>query len=270
MNAIMEKLAEFLVTYGMRIVGALLIMVIGILIAKIVRRMLVRILTGAKVEQTIVSFVASMTYVTLCVFVVIAALDKLGVKTTSVMAALGAAGLAVGLALQGALTNFAAGLLIVIFKPFKVGDFIEAAGETGLVEHIEMLTTSLKTLDNKVVVVPNGKLTAENIINYTAKGIRRVDLTAGASYGDDIEKVKAAVREVFAADPRILKEPAPFVGLVEMADSSLNYVVRPWCKTEDYWGVYFDTNEALKKKFDALGITIPFPQRDVHIISQPD
>ncbi len=218
-----------------------------------------------QVDPTIVSFVANMTYIALLVFVVLAALGQLGIQTTSFIAIIGAAGLAIGLALQGSLANFAAGFLMIIFRPFKVGDYIEGAGVAGTVEVIQIFTTQLQTPDNKTVIIPNAGLTAGNITNYSAKGTRRVDLVMGIGYGDDIDKARTIMEDILAKDERILKEPAPKIAVVELADSSVNFVVRPWVKLEHYWDVYFDTTENIKKSFDAQGISIPFPQRDVHM-----
>lgn len=264
-GAMADKVMEWLAIYGMRVVGALLILLIGIWVAKLVRKVIAGMMERAKVEPMLISFVSSLAYCGMVVFVVIAALEKLDVKTTSFVAILGAAGLAVGLALQGSLANFASGVLIVIFKPFKVGEFIEAAGVKGVVKEMHIFTTTVHTPDNKKVIIPNAKLTGDNITNYTANDTRRVDLTAGISYEDDIDKARAAIQAVLADNPKILKEPAPQVSVIEMADSSVNFVVRPWTKTATYWDVYFEVTEAIKKRFDAENITIPFPQRDVHI-----
>jgi small conductance mechanosensitive channel len=260
-----EKMMEWLAMYGMRIVGALLILLIGIWAAKMVRKVIEKMMERSKVEPMLVSFVCSLAYCAMVVFVVIAALEKLDVKTTSFIAILGAAGLAVGLALQGSLANFASGVLIIIFKPFKIGDFIEAAGVKGVVREMHIFTTTVSSPDNKKVIIPNAKLTDDNITNYSANDKRRVDLTAGISYGDDIDKARASIRAVLAENPKILKDPAPQVSVIEMGDSSVNFVVRPWTKTETYWDVYFEVTEGIKKRFDADGISIPFPQRDVHI-----
>jgi small conductance mechanosensitive channel len=198
-------------------------------------------------------------------FVIIAAVGKLGVQTASFVAVIGAAGLAVGLALQGSLANFAAGVLMVIFKPFKVGDFIEAGGSTGVVEEIGIFTTELKSPDNKKIIVPNAKVTGDNIINYTAKDKRRVDIVAGVSYSSDLDKVRKVLEEILSGDDRILQEPAPTISVLELANSSVNFAVRPWVKPADYWDVFFAIQEKIKKSFDAEGIAIPFPQHDVHI-----
>ena len=178
---------------------------------------------------------------------------------------MGAAGLAVGLALQGSLGNFAAGVLMIIFKPFKVGDFIEGAGVAGIVEHIEIFTTQLKTPDNKTIIVPNAKLTGDNITNFTVKGTRRVDFVFGIGYGDDIDKARGIIKEIIDKDERVMKEPEPVIVVSELGDSSVNFTVRAWTSAGDYWSFYFDTIENVKKQFDAQGVSIPFPQRDVHI-----
>jgi small conductance mechanosensitive channel len=198
-------------------------------------------------------------------FIVIAAISRLGVQTASFVAVLGAAGLAVGLALQGSLANFAAGVLMIIFKPFKVGEFISAGGVTGGVEAMGIFTTVLKSPDNKKIIVPNAKITGDSITNFSANDTRRIDMVAGVSYSDDLAKVKQVLEGILSEDERILKDPAPTIGLLEMADSSINFAVRPWVKTADYWDVFFATQEKIKQRFDAEGISIPFPQRDVHL-----
>jgi small conductance mechanosensitive channel len=197
--------------------------------------------------------------------VILAALAQLGIQTTSFIAVIGAAGLAVGLALQGSLANFAAGVLMVIFRPFQVGDFIEGAGVSGIVEEMQIFTTQLRTPDNKTIIIPNAKITGDNVTNYTRKDKRRVDLVIGVSYRDEIGKVKGVVADVLNGDERVLKDPAPTIAVLELGDSSVNFAVRPWVRTEDYWDVYFETTEKIKKRFDAEGISIPFPQRDVHL-----
>ena len=224
----------------------------------------------SKVDQTLSSFLGHLIYVSLLTFVALSALGQLGIQTTSFIAVIGAAGLAVGLALQGSFSNFAAGVLLIIFRPFKVGDFIEGSGVSGTVEEILMFTTQVLTPDNRTVIIPNAKLTSDNIINFTAKPYRRVDLVVGVSYSTDIDKVKEVVMDVLTRDVRILKDPPPTIGLLELADSSLNFAVRSWVKPEDYWGVYFTTNENIKKRFDSEDISIPFPQRDVHLYEHKD
>jgi small conductance mechanosensitive channel len=176
--------------------------------------------------------------------------------------------LAVGLALQGSLANFAAGFLLIMFRPFKVGDFIEGAGVMGTVESLQIFTTQLRTPDNKKIIIPNASLTGDNIVNWSATGTRRVDMVFGIGYDDDIDRAKQVINEIIAADERILKDPKPQVAVSELADSSVNFVARPWVKTGDYWSVFFDTTEAVKKRFDAEGISIPYPQSDVHVYQQ--
>jgi len=260
-----SRLGDLVILFGVKIIAAAVIFFIGWRIAKIVRGVAEKILRKREVDPMLISFVGSFTYVLLLAFVVLAALGKLGIQTTSFVAIIGAAGLAIGFALQGSLANFAAGVLMLVFKPFKVGDFIEGAGTAGVVEEIRMFTTRLRTPDNKLVIIPNAKLTSDNIVNYSAKGTRRVDLVLGVSYGDDIDKVKSLILDELSKDERVLKDPAPTVAVGELADSSVNFVVRPWVKAEHYWDVYFDTQERLKKRMDAEGVTIPFPQHDVHL-----
>jgi small conductance mechanosensitive channel len=222
-------------------------------------------MTKRNVDATIVGFVGNLTFVALLAFFIIAALGQLGIQTTSFIAILGAAGLAIGLALQGSLSNFAAGFLMIIFKPLKLGDYVEIAGTSGTVEALQIFTTTLKTPDNKTVIIPNANITGDNIVNWTMKGTRRVDMVFGIGYDDDIDKAKNIMRDVLAKDDRILKDPATQIALVELGDSSVNFVVRPWVNADDYWGVYFDAMENIKKAFDAEGISIPYPQRDVHV-----
>jgi len=267
-DTILSTLREYLTLYGLNIIGAVAILVLGRWAAKIVQKIIKRLMVRGKVDETLIGFVSSLTYITLLAFVVVAALGKLGIQTTSFIALLGAAGLAIGLALQGSLSNFAAGVLMIIFRPFKVGDLIETAGCLGIVESIQIFTTVIQTLDNKLIVIPNAKITSDNIINYTANETRRVDLVIGVSYADDLSKVKNAIESVLNGDKRILKDPAPTIGVLELADSSVNFAVRPWTKTDDYWGVYFDTLKTIKERFDADGISIPFPQMDVHLAGQ--
>jgi len=261
----LEALQAFGVEYGARVIGALAILIIGIFIAKQIKKVIIKLMQRSKVDPTLISFVSSLSYVAMQVFVIVAALEKLSIKTTSFVAILGAAGLAVGLALQGSLSNFAAGVLMIVFKPFTVGQVVDAGGVLGTVREIGIFTTVIDTLDNKKTIVPNAKLTTDNITNYSANDTRRIDITAGISYADDIDKARAAIKAVLKEVPGILETPAPDIFVSEMADSSVNFAVRPWCRPADYWGVYFGVTEGIKKKFDAENITIPFPQRDVHI-----
>jgi len=265
----MENLAaniwNLLTIYGLKVIAAIVVFIVGRWIAKGLAKFAENMTKKRRFDTTIVSFVANMTYIILLVFVVLAALGQLGIQTTSFIAVIGAAGLAIGLALQGSLANFASGFLMIIFRPFKIGDYIEGAGTAGTVEAIQIFATQLQTPDNKTVIIPNAKLTTGNITNWSAKETRRVDLVIGIGYGDDIDKAKKIMADILANDERILKDPAPNIAVVELADSSVNFVVRPWVKSEHYWDVYFDTTENIKKSFDAQGISIPFPQRDVHM-----
>ncbi len=262
---VVETVETLGVQYGMKALGALAILIIGMWVAKLIKKIVVKLMHRSKVDPTLISFVSSLAHIALQVFVIIAALETLDVKTTSFIAVLGAAGLAVGLALQGSLSNFAAGVLMIIFKPFRVGDLVEAGGVLGKVREIGIFTTVVDTLDNRKTIVPNAKLTSDNITNYSANNTRRVDLVAGISYGDDIDKARSAIQAALAEVPGILESPVPDVFVSEMADSSVNFAVRPWCKPSDYWAVYFGVTEAIKKRFDAEDVTIPFPQRDVHL-----
>ena len=265
MDQIAVKLQEWAVLYGLKVVGSVAIFVIGYVAAKAIRALVGRLLRKGRTDEALVSFVTSVTYVALMAFVIIAALGQLGVQTASFIAVIGAAGLAVGLALQGSLANFAAGVLMIIFKPFKVGDYIEAAGTAGAVEAIGIFTTEIKSPDNKKIIIPNAKVTADKIVNYSAKEQRRVDIVAGVSYSDDLDKVRTVLKAIVSEDQRILQDPSPTIAVLELADSSVNFVVRPWVRTADYWDVFFDLQEKIKKRFDAEGISIPFPQQDVHL-----
>lgn len=264
-NELLAKVQELITVFGLKIIAALAVFILGRWCAGILKKSVIKLMEKGKVEQTLIVFVGNLTYIALLVFVILAALGQLGIQTTSFIAVIGAAGLAIGLALQGSLANFAAGVLMLIFRPFKVGDYIEAAGTAGTVEAIHIFSTQLRTPDNKTIIVPNAKITADNITNISAKPTRRVDFVFGVGYGDDIDKVKAVIADVLAQDDRILKDPPITIGLAELADSSVNFAVRPWVNAADYWNVFFDTNEKMKKRFDAEGINIPFPQRDVHI-----
>jgi small conductance mechanosensitive channel len=265
MEQIIPTLQQWTIFYGVRILAALAILVIGRIVAGAIKKGLARAMERSKVDTTLISFVTNVTYVALMAFVIIAAVGKLGVQTASFVAVIGAAGLAIGLALQGSLANFAAGVLMIIFRPFRVGDYIEGGGMAGTVEEISIFTTHLKSPDNRSIIVPNAKITSDSIVNYSTKEIRRVDLVVGVSYSDDIDKVKSVLWDIINSDERVLKDPAPTIALFELADSSVNFVVRPWVKSGDYWNFYFEIYEKIKKRFDAEDISIPFPQQDVHL-----
>jgi small conductance mechanosensitive channel len=250
---------------GFDFIAAVAILVIGRILIGVLTGFIHRQMEKRKVDETLAKFLVSVTKIGLLTFVVIAAIRQLGVETNSFVAIIGAAGLAVGFALQGTLANFAAGVMLVIFKPFKVGDYIEGGGSAGSVDAIQIFSTILKSPDNKKVIIPNSKLTGDNITNYSAMEQRRIDMVFGIGYGDDLKKAKAILERIIAEDSRILRDPAPTVAVLALADSSINFAVRPWAKTADYWAVYFDLTEKVKLTFDAEGISIPFPQRDVHV-----
>ena len=262
------KIQELIIVHGINILTALVIFVVGRWIAKLVSKFFGKMMTKKDVAPVVNSFVCNLVYISLLIFVIIAALAQVGIQTTSLIAILGAASLAIGLALQGSLANFAAGVLLIIFRPFKVGDYVECGGTAGAVEEIQIFTTQLKTPDNKKIIVPNAKVLGDNITNYSAKETRRVDLLIGVSYTDDLQKVENVLQDVLAKNERVLKDPAPTIAVMELADSSVNFAVRPWVKTADYWSVYFDLTKNIKLRFDAEGIAIPFPQRDVHLYQE--
>jgi len=265
MEQIYDRLTEWGTLYGVRVVGALAILILGRIAVMIITKIVKNLLLRSSVEATLTRFLVSLTRIALIVFVVIAALGTLGVQTASLVAIIGAAGLAIGFALQGSLANFASGVILIFFRPFKRGDYVEGAGAEGVVEEIQIFNTILRTLDNKSVIVPNSKMTGDNIINYSAKEHRRVDLVFGISYGDDVKAAKSVLEQILAEHELVLKDPAPSVVVVELGDSSVNFGVRPWVKVADYWAVYFDITEKVKLALDKNGITIPFPQRDVHM-----
>lgn len=262
---LVSKLQEWITLYGIKLLAAIAIFIVGRMIAKWIRGLVRRVMEKGNADPIIVGFVSNLAYVGLLAFVIIAALGQLGIQTTSFIAVIGAAGLAIGLALQGSLANFAAGFLMIIFRPFKVGDYIEGAGTAGSVREIQMFTTTLMTPDNKTIIIPNSKLSGDNITNYSAAPTRRVDLTVGVAYDADIKHVKRVLEGIVGKDSRILEDPPHQIAVAELADNSVNFVVRLWVDSGDYWGVYFDTTEAVKQRFDEENIGIPYPQRDVHI-----
>lgn len=255
---------KFIVPWSIKILVALLIFLIGQLVAKIIARVLGKVLRHTKLDKILVDFIQSLVNALLLVFVIVAALDQLGVNTNSVIAVLGAAGLAIGLALQGSLQNFAAGFMLLIFRPFKDGDFVESAGTSGIVEKIGIFSTTLRTGDNKEVIIPNGSIYSSNIVNYSKRPTRRIDMIFSIGYGDDIRLARDVIVAIIKTESRILFEPEPQIVVGELGASSVNFFVRPWVKTEDYWDVRFSLNEKIKIAFDEHGITIPFPQMDVH------
>ena len=260
-----ELLLTYAIEYGTALVGAIAIFIIGRIIARALTKLLRKGLSHAEIDETLVRFAGNITYGLLMTMVVIAAISQLGVETTSLAAVIAAAGLAIGMALQGSLGNLAAGVMIILFRPFKLGDFVEIAGTAGVVNDISIFTTTLKTADNKTIIIPNNGATGGNITNYSTEATRRVDMVFGIGYGDDIKKAKQVLKQLVEAESRVLKEPAAQIAVAELADSSVNFVVRPWVNAADYWGVKFDFTEAVKEAFDKEGISIPFPQQDVHM-----
>lgn len=264
-NELFQQNHEILLGYFLKLIAAIVIFYVGRIIARSISALLEKGLLSRNIDKAVVSFLSSILYAILMIATALMALSQVGVQTTSFIAILGAAGLAVGLALQGSLANFASGVLIILFRPFKSGDFIDAGGITGTVDKIEIFQTIMKTPDNKRVIVPNAKITGGHITNFSAESTRRVDLVIGISYDSDLRKAKALLEQIISEDPRVLAEPEPNIRVSELADSSVNLIVRPWVNTDDYWGVYWDTLEKVKLTFDEHGIGIPFPQMDVHI-----
>lgn len=256
---------ETFTTLGMKVLAAGAILVTGRWVARHLVRLLRKAMERAKLEDTLTRFLGNLAHAALLVFVVLAAISQLGIQTASFVAVIGAAGLAVGLALQGSLANFAAGAMIIIFRPYKAGDYIEAAGTAGKVQDVQIFTTVLNTPDNKTVVVPNGKMMSGVITNFNTNDTRRVDLVIGVAYEDDLDRARAVLQEVLGEDERILADPAPVIAVHELADSSVNFVVRPWVKAAHYWLARWGLTETIKKRFDREGISFPFPQRDVHL-----
>ncbi|MFW1677027.1 mechanosensitive ion channel family protein [Pontibacter sp. JAM-7] len=257
--------ATYVTPWALNIVLALVIFFAGRWVAKLLISLLERILRKAKMDDMLVHFVSSISSILLLLVIVVASLNQLGVDTTSLIALVGAAGLAVGLALQDSLKNFAAGVMLIVFKPFREGDFVEASGVSGVVEKIHIFNTEMRTGDNRAVIIPNGGIYSGVIINYSSKGTRRIDMIFGIGYDSDLRRAKEVLNDIIAAEARILPEPAPVIAVSELADSSVNFVVRPWVKTSDYWPVLWDITEQVKLRFDQEGIAIPFPQMDVHM-----
>ena len=259
---------DYVVPWAINIALACVVFIIGRMIIGIITRIVERLLRKTRMDNMLVNFVTSIMYALLLLFVIVASLDQLGVDTSSLIAIVGAAGLAIGLSLQDSLKNFAAGVLLVVFRPFREGDFVEAGGVTGVVESITIFSTVMRTGDNREVIVPNGPIYGGVITNYSKRSTRRVDMVFGVGYDADLLQVKARLQTIISEDSRILAEPEPVIAVSELADSSVNFIVRPWVKTEDYWKVLWDTTEKVKLRFDDAKISIPFPQMDVHIQKQ--
>jgi len=270
MDNVVTQVQVFIATYGLKIIGAIVILIVGRIASSVGRGLVHRALTKAKVDAAVASFLGSGTYFLILTVSVLAALANFGIQTASFIAILGAAGFAVGFALQGSLSNFAAGVLLLLFRPFKIGDFINGAGEAGTVKEIALLSTTLATPDNVKITIPNGKLFGDVIKNYSGYDTRRVDLVVGISYGSDIQKAYDTIVSVLKAESRLLPEPEPQIAVSELADSSVNFVIRPWVNGADYWAVRFDLTRKIKEAFDQNGIEIPFPQHTVHMASAKD
>jgi small conductance mechanosensitive channel len=269
MDANAEDLVQTIVTvvstWGLQVLGALAVLIVGRIVAGSLRRVTRRALERAELDAVLVPFFANGVYYLTLIAVVIAVLSLFGIETTSLIAVLGAAGLAVGLALQGTLSNFAAGVMLLIFRPFKVGDYVEVAGTAGSVQEVSIFSTVLHTPDNVRITIPNSAVYGDTIKNYAANDTRRNDLVIGISYDDDIARAIETIRKILAADSRVLDDPEPNVAVAELGDSSVNLVVRPWCAGSDYWGLRFDLTRKLKEELEAAGCSIPYPQRDVHM-----
>ena len=263
---ILAKVYELLVTYGMKFVMAIVVLVVGLIVIKWISKALVRMMKKGNVNPSLIPFLKTLMNVLLKAMLVISVMGMVGIQMTSFIAVLGAAGLAVGLALQGTLQNFAGGVMILLFKPYEVGHFIEAQGFMGSVKEIQIFTTVLTTPDNRKVIIPNSPLATGSITNFSAMPTRRIDFAFGIGYSDDIDKAKEILLKMAQKDDRVLKEENPPEVMVEgLGDSSVNLKLRTWVKSEDYWSLWFDTTEGVKKQFDAAGISIPFPQQDVHL-----
>ena len=264
-TALVDELAAVVTTYGLKVIGAIAVFIIGRLIARKVQTTVTRVMTKRSVDPTLIPFIGGLVYWLLIAIVVVAVLQAFGVNAAGLVAVLGAAGLAVGLALQGTLANFASGVMLLIFRPFTVGDLIDAGGTEGVVESIGLFATTLNSLDNVRIEIPNGGVFGQTIRNYTANDTRRIDLVIGVSYSDDLGAAQGAMTKIVTADPRVLADPAPTVEVLELGDSSVNFVVRPWVKTDDYWPTRFALTRELKEGIEAAGLSFPFPQQDVHM-----
>lgn len=264
LNSDIDYIGQYVIPWSINVASALVIFVIGRWFAKLISNTLERLMKKAATDEILINFISNITYFALLVVVVIAALDRLGINTSSVLAVFAAAGLAVGLALKDSLSNFSSGVMLVLFKPFKAGDFVEAGGHSGVIEHIRIFNTVMRTGDNREITIPNSQIYGSSIVNYSARDTRRIDLVFGIGYDDDIRLAKDLMAETVANHPLVLNDPEPVILVLELADSSINIALRPWVNSGDYWTVRADLLEGVKAKFDANGITIPYPQRDVH------
>ena len=265
LNTVIAFIAQKGADFGINLLSAVLIFFVGRWVAKLLKSISSKLMIRAKLDETLVKFLANLAYSLLLAFVIIAAIDSLGVNTTSFAALLAAAGLAVGLALQSSLSNFASGVMLIMFQPFKVGDFVDAAGSAGVIEEVHIFRTLMRTGDNVQITIPNSAITAGTITNFSAKDTRRIDLSVGCGYADDLKAVKSFLTELVSTDERILDDPEPVVAVHELGDSSVNFVVRPWVNSEDYWAVRWDLTENIKVGFDANGFSIPYPTQELHL-----
>lgn len=265
LEAISQSVYDVIVTYGPKLIGAIITLIIGWWIIKVIQKTLRKTFEKREIEPSLRGFLNSMIGILLKMMLLVSVAGMMGVEMTSFIAILGAAGLAVGLALSGTLQNFAGGVMILLFKPFKVGDFIQAQGHMGSVNEIQIFNTILKTPDNKTIIIPNGGLSTSSMVNFSTEPRRRVDFTFGIAYGDDVDKAKEVLAKLINEDSRILQDPAPFIAVSELADSSVNLVVRVWAEAANYWGIFFELTEKVYKTFDKEGLNIPFPQMDVHL-----
>ena len=264
-DKILEQLTQVGVEYGPKLIGAIVVLIIGGWVIKALTRTIGKLMDKSKMDESLKPFLKGLVGMLLKALLFISVLGMVGVEMTSFIAILAAAGLAVGMALSGTLQNFAGGVMILIFKPFKIGDFIDAQGYLGVVKEIQIFNTIITTPDNKTIIIPNGGLSNSSMTNYSTEEKRRVDWTIGIAYGDDVDKARAVIKKLCDADSRILKDPEVFIAVSELADSSVNFAVRAWVKAPDYWGVFFDLNENVYKTFGNEGLNIPFPQMDVHV-----
>ncbi|ARN74580.1 mechanosensitive ion channel family protein [Oceanicoccus sagamiensis] len=267
-DKLLEDAPNLIVTYGVQLITALAIFIIGKWLARAIANAITNSMNKKNVDKTISNFVGSIIYTALFAFAIIAALGQIGIETASFVAIIGAAGLAVGFALQGSLSNFASGVLLILFRPIRSGDFVEAAGEMGVIDEVGIFSTKMKTGDNKVIIIPNSNIMGGNITNYSMEATRRIDLIVGIGYDADIRKAKHVLEEIINNESRVLKDPAVTIAVAELADSSVNFVVRPWVNSADYWPTKFELLETIKLRFDQEGISIPFPQMDVHLQQQ--
>ena len=264
----LDSIIQSMTNYGLKVIAAIVILVVGLWIAKRIKGLFAKFLEKKEIDPTLVGFLSNIIHGAIVIFVLVAAIGKLGVETTSFAAVVASAGLAIGLALQGSLSNFAAGVLLILFKPFKVGHAIKVGGEIGIVVEVGLLTTELKSPDNVKLVMPNSIIMSGAITNFSANPTRRIDLTIGVGYGDDLNKAQKLILDLITSDDRILKDPEPQVLVSNLGESSVDFVVRPWVDSADFWTVKCDLTKKIKEKFDAEGINIPFPQRDIHVFQE--